>query len=342
MKGFLCLLTQQTTNNKQQTTNNKQQTTNNKHTLLSLSVATLLSLCPLSAEDNGMYVQGGFQYSNFSGQRTQDLTSYTFAPESGASCDEYHGADYLPGSTTTCRWGGRVGVNPYNGNLYGADIQLGYKQFFGKSKHFGLRYYGMFSGQGGRASSVATSIFRSTNILNQPSANLFYGVGMDALFNFYERNHRTFGMFVGFMIGGSTWLMGKSTSPDNCQWTTTTETATEVKTACATMNESFKNEADRINNPFTPPGATPKEKTGKATFSPTAFQFILNVGLRTNFTKHQGFEFGVRIPTIDDPYFTIKNTKGEGNGYLDGGADSSEKITFRRNVALYWNYAYNF
>ncbi|WP_104683789.1 outer membrane protein [Helicobacter felis] len=332
---------QQTTNNKQQTTNNKQQTTNNKHTLLSLSAVAFLSLCPLSAEDNGMYVQGGFQYSNFSGQHILNNTSYTFAPASGRSCESYRGAGYLPGSTTTCRWNGSVGVNTYNGNLYGADIQFGYKQFFGNSKHFGLRYYGIFSGQGGRASSIAY-VAGDYNIFNQPSANLFYGVGMDALFNFYERNHRTFGMFVGFMIGGSTWLMGKSTSPDNCQWTTTTETATEVKTACATMNESFKNEADRINNPFTPPGATPKEKTGKATFSPTAFQFIFNVGLRTNFTKHQGFEFGVRIPTIDDPYFTIKNTKGEGNGRLDGGIDSSEKVIFRRNVALYWNYAYNF
>ncbi|WP_324761391.1 outer membrane protein [Helicobacter baculiformis] len=210
-------------------------------------------------------------------------------------------------------------------------MQFGYKQFFGQKKHFGLRYYGIFSGQGGSYSSIYGSSTYGYASINQPSANLFYGVDIDALFNFYERNNRTFGVFAGVMIGGSSWLMGKSTTPNDCQWTI--ESNSSNQSTCTTMNDSYSYEAGQVNKP---------NSGGKATFSPTFVQFIFNVGLRTNFTKHQGFEFGVRIPTIDDPYYTITNTLGGGNGWMMGGLGSKETITFRRNVALYWNYVINF
>lgn len=90
---------------------------------------TLCSLAPLSAEKNGAFIEGGFQYSNVTGENnysqpttTQTQDGYTYTNEGFSQ----------PGKTT--------------GNLYGADIQAGYKQFFGKKKRFGLRYYGLFSG----------------------------------------------------------------------------------------------------------------------------------------------------------------------------------------------------
>ncbi|WP_104638696.1 outer membrane protein [Helicobacter bizzozeronii] len=281
-------------------------------------------LSSLSAEDNGLYVQGGFEYSNFSGKQIKSETSYTF-PKDGQPCFVGNGQP-LPGSSTMCIYKGSANIYAYNGNLYGADIQFGYKQFFGNSKHFGLRYYGMFSGQGGVFSSI------NGNIVNQLSANLFYGVGIDALFNFYERDKRTFGLFAGVMVGGSSWLMGKSTTPDNCQWTTTNPN--NKTQTCSTMNQYYAQQAQDINNPKNDMGATAK-------FSPTFVQFIFNVGLRTNLTKHQGFEFGVRIPTIDDPYLSIKSTKNDSNA-LGGGTGSTKTFAFRRNVSLYWNYVINF
>ncbi|WP_104683125.1 outer membrane protein [Helicobacter felis] len=294
-----------------------------------IAYSACLCISSLSAEKSGAYVEGGFQYSNFSGTNATIHTSY---PTYTAYITKPNGHGQIvreairilgsPGSAT---------ITTYNGNLYGIDLQVGYKQFFGRKKHFGLRYYGIFSGQGGNSSAIVGSI------INQPSANLFYGVGIDTLFNFYEKHNRTFGIFAGIMIGGSSWIMGKSTAPDDCQWTTTNS---DGASTCATMNQFYAQEAKSINNhtnsPTNPSGET-------ATFSPTFVQFIFNVGLRTNFTKHQGFEFGVRIPTIDDPYFTIKrNTIGVNPNWLTGGKNSKETIVFRRNVSLYWNYVFNF
>nr|WP_205436273.1 outer membrane beta-barrel protein [Helicobacter suis] len=57
----------------------------------------------------------------------------------------------------------------YNGNLFGGDIQIGYKQFFGKTKRFGLRFYAFFSGQGGNATIHVPGY--SSSFYNSPSYN---------------------------------------------------------------------------------------------------------------------------------------------------------------------------
>ncbi|WP_233707446.1 outer membrane beta-barrel protein [Helicobacter bizzozeronii] len=49
----------------------------------------------------------------------------------------------------------------------------------------------------------------------------------------------------------------------------------------------------------------------------------------------------MRIPTIDDPYLSIKSTKNDSNA-LGGGTGSTKTFAFRRNVSLYWNYVINF
>ncbi|WP_233704322.1 outer membrane protein [Helicobacter cynogastricus] len=207
-------------------------------------------------------------------------------------------------------------------------------------KRFGLRYYGFFSGQGGPGSyKYATAYDNNDNptawtYIKQPSANLFYGVGIDALFNFYEKNEHTFGVFAGVMIGGSSWLEGKSYYNGTCQWQQQNQDTGSPIGPCQTLNQYYSDSAKQANLPG---------KGGKATFSPTYVQFIVNIGFRTNFTKHQGFELGVRIPTINDPYYTVRNTLGNGNGWTgNGNLGDKMTIVFRRTVAIYANYVYNF
>ncbi|WP_120948496.1 outer membrane beta-barrel protein [Helicobacter mehlei] len=84
-----------------------------------------------------------------------------------------------------------------NGNMYGINVQFGYKQFFGKKKRWGLRYYASFSYQHG-----------TFNVSDADDVdNFVYGAGVDALYNFFESkdgNH-TVGMFAGLMLAGSSW-----------------------------------------------------------------------------------------------------------------------------------------
>ncbi|WP_235853167.1 outer membrane protein, partial [Helicobacter labacensis] len=88
-------------------------------------------------------------------------------------------------------------TNNSNGNMYGIDVQFGYKQFFGKKKRWGLRYYASFSWQHG------TFMDRNVNELD----NFVYGAGVDALYNFYESKDAkyTSGLFAGLMLAGSSW-----------------------------------------------------------------------------------------------------------------------------------------
>ncbi|CRI34665.1 hypothetical protein HHE01_04660 [Helicobacter heilmannii] len=86
-----------------------------------------------------------------------------------------------------------------NGNMYGIDVQFGYKQFFGKKKRWGLRYYANFSYQHGT--------FMNSNAAELD--NFVYGAGVDALYNFYESKDGkyTTGLFAGLMLDGSSWAV---------------------------------------------------------------------------------------------------------------------------------------
>ncbi|WP_233709846.1 outer membrane protein, partial [Helicobacter salomonis] len=144
-----------------------------------------------------------------------------------------------------------------NGNMYGVNAQLGYKQFFGKKKRWGLRYYGSFSYQHG--------VFASGS---SPVNNFVYGAGVDALYNFYESQDSkyTSGVFVGAILAGSTWVVpGEST-----------------------MRASME---------------AIKARGGSASMNTTYFQIPLNIGFRTNVSRHSGFEVGLRIPLAMNAYF---------------------------------------
>nr|SFZ71472.1 OMP1108 [Helicobacter baculiformis] len=69
-------------------------------------------------------------------------------------------------------------------------------------------------------------------------------------------------------------------------------------------------------------------------------QVLVNLGFRANLSKHQGFELGVRIPTINDPYFKVVMAKDADKGEVKKG--DSITINLRRDVAAYINYVVSF
>ncbi|MCQ2664219.1 outer membrane beta-barrel protein [Helicobacter pylori] len=103
----------------------------------------------------------------------------------------------------------RIGVIDYqnnNGAMNGIGVQVGYKQFFGKKRNWGLRYYGFFD---------YNHAYIKSNFFNSASDVWTYGVGMDALYNFINDKNTNFlgknnklsvGLFGGFALAGTSWL----------------------------------------------------------------------------------------------------------------------------------------
>ncbi|GAA6798595.1 hypothetical protein AOH128_14340 [Helicobacter pylori] len=76
-----------------------------------------------------------------------------------------------------------MNTNNY-GQMYGVDAMEGYKWFFGQTKRFGFRTYGYYSYNHANLSFVGSKlgIMEGASQVN----NFAYGVGFDALYNFYE------------------------------------------------------------------------------------------------------------------------------------------------------------
>ncbi|GAA7949140.1 hypothetical protein JP0547_01050 [Helicobacter pylori] len=99
-----------------------------------------------------------------------------------------------------------VNTNNY-GQMYGVDAMAGYKWFFGQTKRFGFRSYGYFSYNHASLSFVGSQlgIMEGASQVN----NFAYGVGFDALYNFYESKdgYNTAGLFLGFGLGGDSFIV---------------------------------------------------------------------------------------------------------------------------------------
>ncbi|WP_285693196.1 outer membrane protein, partial [Helicobacter ailurogastricus] len=231
-----------------------------------------LDLSPNQAQNTQQAVQGLNNLLIYLNAAKNKMAAY--AKESPEVFLNRAGGIGLPNQTTNS-----------NANMYGIDVQVGYKQFFGKKRRWGLRYYGSFSYQRG--------VFYNRNI---SSLNDFvYGAGVDALYNFYESKDSkyTTGVFLGFMLAGSSWVVpGYHNLHAAMQ-------AIDAMGGHSVMHTSY-------------------------------FQIPLNIGFRTNVTKHHGFEVGLRIPLAANYYF-----KGSLNG-------AHLETTYKRNVAVYFNYVYNF
>nr|WP_104761111.1 outer membrane protein [Helicobacter cetorum] len=85
-------------------------------------------------------------------------------------------------------------------NMNGFGFKIGYKQFFGKKRMFGLRYYGFLD----------YGYVNFGDNISQVKANLTtYGAGTDFLYNVFERKRGTetmdVGFFAGIEIAGQSW-----------------------------------------------------------------------------------------------------------------------------------------
>ncbi len=120
---------------------------------------------------------------------------------------------YSQFQTTTKEFGhnpfrsvGLINSQSNNGAMNGVGVQLGYKQFFGKNKFFGIRYYAFFD---------YNHAYIKSNFFNSASNVFTYGAGSDLLLNFInggsDKNRKvSFGIFGGIALAGTTWLNNQS------------------------------------------------------------------------------------------------------------------------------------
>ncbi|WP_367709975.1 outer membrane protein [Helicobacter pylori] len=166
-----------------------------------------------------------------------------------------------------------INTNNY-GQMYGVDAMAGYKWFFGKTKRFGFRSYGYYSYNHANLSFVGSQlgIMEGASQVN----NFTYGVGFDALYNFYEskEGYNTAGLFVGFGLGGDSFIVqGESYLKSQMQICNNTAGCS------ASMNTSY-------------------------------FQMPVEFDFRSNFSKHSGIEVGFKLPLFTNQFYKERGVDG--------------------------------
>ncbi len=166
-----------------------------------------------------------------------------------------------------------INTNNY-GQMYGVDAMAGYKWFFGKTKRFGFRSYGYYSYNHANLSFVGSQlgIMEGASQVN----NFTYGVGFDALYNFYEskEGYDTAGLFVGFGLGGDSFIV---------------------------QGESYlKSQMHICNNTA---GCS-------ASMNTSYFQMPVEFGFRSNFSKHSGIEVGFKLPLFTNQFYKERGVDG--------------------------------
>ncbi|MUU40174.1 outer membrane protein, partial [Helicobacter pylori] len=176
----------------------------------------------------------------------------------------------------------RIGVIDYqnnNGAMNGIGVQVGYKQFFGKKRNWGLRYYGFFD---------YNHAYIKSNFFNSASDVWTYGVGMDALYNFINDKNTNFlgknnklsvGLFGGFALAGTSWLNSQQVN-------------------LTMMNDLYNAKVSASNFQF-------------------LFDLGLRMNLARHKKKdsdhaaQHGIELGFKIPTINTNYYSFMGAKLE-------------------------------
>ncbi len=159
-----------------------------------------------------------------------------------------------------------------NGAMNGIGFQVGYKQFFGKNKRWGARYYGFVD---------YNHTYNKSQFFNASSDVWTYGVGSDLLVNFIndkatKNNKLSFGAFGGIALGGTSWL--------NSQYVNLANVNNYYKAKINTANFQFLfNLGLRMNL---------ARKKHRAT---------------DNAAQH-GIELGTKIPTINTNYYSLLGT----------------------------------
>ncbi|MGL2873280.1 Hop family adhesin SabA [Helicobacter pylori] len=169
---------------------------------------------------------------------------------------------------------GMISSQNNNGVMNGLGVQVGYKQFFGESKRWGLRYYGFFDYNHG---------YIKSSFFNSSSDVWTYGGGSDLLFNFLndkatkKNNKLSVGLFGGIQLAGTTWL--------NSQYVNLTAFNNPYSTKVNTSNFQFLfNLGLRTNL------AMKKKKDSEH-------------------SAQHGMELGVKIPTINTNYYSFLGTQ---------------------------------
>ncbi|WRG55680.1 outer membrane beta-barrel protein [Helicobacter pylori] len=166
-----------------------------------------------------------------------------------------------------------INTNNY-GQMYGVDAMAGYKWFFGKTKRFGFRSYGYYSYNHANLSFVGSQlgIMEGASQVN----DFTYGVGFDALYNFYEskEGYNTAGLFLGFGLGGDSFIV---------------------------QGESYLKSQMRICN----------DTAGcSASMNTSYFQMPVEFGFRSNFSKHSGIEVGFKLPLFTNQFYKERGVDG--------------------------------
>ncbi|BEE29846.1 Outer membrane protein Omp6 [Helicobacter pylori] len=142
-------------------------------------------------------------------QKTPDSKGFQSLVSRSSYSYSLNETQYSEFQTTTKEFGhnpfrsvGLINSQSNNGAMNGVGVQLGYKQFFGKNKFFGIRYYGFFD---------YNHAYIKSNFFNSASNVFTYGAGSDLLLNFInggsDKNRKiSFGIFGGIALAGTTWL----------------------------------------------------------------------------------------------------------------------------------------
>ncbi|MGL2879238.1 Hop family outer membrane protein HopA [Helicobacter pylori] len=142
-------------------------------------------------------------------QKTPDSKGFQSLVSRSSYSYSLNETQYSQFQTTTKEFGhnpfrsvGLINSQINNGAMNGVGVQLGYKQFFGKNKFFGIRYYAFFD---------YNHAYIKSNFFNSSSNVFTYGAGSDLLLNFInggsDKNRKvSFGIFGGIALAGTTWL----------------------------------------------------------------------------------------------------------------------------------------
>ncbi len=142
-------------------------------------------------------------------QKTPDSKGFQSLVSRSSYSYSLNETQYSEFQTTTKEFGlnpfrsvGLINSQSNNGAMNGVGVQLGYKQFFGQNKFFGIRYYAFFD---------YNHAYIKSNFFNSASNVFTYGAGSDLLLNFInggsDKNRKiSFGIFGGIALAGTTWL----------------------------------------------------------------------------------------------------------------------------------------
>ncbi|GAA7613536.1 outer membrane beta-barrel protein [Helicobacter pylori] len=168
---------------------------------------------------------------------------------------------------------GLISSQTNNGAMNGIGVQIGYKQFFGEKRRWGLRYYGFFD---------YNHAYIKSSFFNSASDVFTYGVGTDVLYNFINdkttKNSKiSFGVFGGIALAGTSWL--------NSQYVN-----------LATFNNFYSAKMNVANFQFL-------FNLG------LRMNLAKNKKKASDHTAQHGVELGVKIPTINTNYYSLLGTQ---------------------------------